>query len=130
MNAVKKECETFKGVEGKVIPFDFSTSDEAAWSALETSLKELEIGVLVNNAAVSHDFPISFLDEGLLIILSYVLSFCADAKKKQMIMAVNCNSVMKITSIVLPQMVERKHGLVLNIGKLQLFKPFITYSPI
>lgn len=39
-----------------------------------------------------------------------------DAKRNQMIMAVNCHSVMKMTAIVLPQMAARKHGLVLNIG--------------
>lgn len=66
LNAVKKECEKFKGVEAKVLPFDFSTTDESAWVKLEGELKALEIGVLINNAAVSHEFPVSFLDEGSL----------------------------------------------------------------
>jgi short-subunit dehydrogenase len=33
-----------------------------------------------------------------------------------MIIAVNCEAMMKMTGLIMPQMVERKHGLVLNIG--------------
>ena len=59
------------------------------------------------------------------------LMFCTlDAKRNQMIMAVNCHSVMKMTAIVLPQMAARKHGLVLNIGNFFLYRSTgLTLNP-
>ncbi|KAI8901875.1 hypothetical protein BC833DRAFT_59611 [Globomyces pollinis-pini] len=92
------------GQEALVFVFDFSTKDDQLWKALQMKLNSLQVGVLVNNVGVSHDFPVSFLDE--------------DQKKIDQIMTVNVHSLMKITRIVLPQMVERKKGLVLNIGSM------------
>ena len=64
LEQVKIICEKNKDVESIVYPFDFSSSPPAAWKKLASVLNELEIGVLVNNAAVSHEFPVAFLDEG------------------------------------------------------------------
>jgi 17beta-estradiol 17-dehydrogenase / very-long-chain 3-oxoacyl-CoA reductase len=103
LEIVSNECRQF-GVETMVIPFDFGKATAKQWEALQKQLDDKEIGVLINNVGVSHDFPVSFLDES--------------PERCEMITAVNIDALMKITRIVLPQMVKRKYGLVLNIGSM------------
>ncbi|KAJ3373041.1 hypothetical protein HDU91_001196 [Kappamyces sp. JEL0680] len=103
LDGVKDECEGL-GVDCIAYPFDFSSPSPVAWKKLGRELDALEIGVLVNNVGVSHDFPVSFLDE--------------DMARNELIMAVNCQAMLKMTKLVMPQMVERHHGLVLNIGSM------------
>lgn len=118
LEQVKAICQENSKVEALVLPFDFASSPPAAWKKLASVLNELDISVLVNNAAVSHDFPVSFLDEGDNSCLIVVTRNDLDPKRTEMIMAVNTDAVMKMTAIVLPQLVSKKHGLVLNIGSM------------
>lgn len=103
LQQVAQECRDL-GVETVVIPFDFAKASPSEWKDLQSKLDSKEIGVLINNVGVSHDFPISFLDE--------------TPERCEMITAVNIDALMKITRIVLPQMVKRKYGLVLNNGSM------------
>ena len=64
LEQVKDECQGL-GVESLAISFDYSKATPAAWKKLEKTCNELAIGVLINNVGVSHDFPVSFLDEGI-----------------------------------------------------------------
>jgi 17beta-estradiol 17-dehydrogenase / very-long-chain 3-oxoacyl-CoA reductase len=103
LQAVAKDCEDW-GVETLVVPFDFSLDDTKAWTALGKSLSKLDIGVLVNNVGVSHAFPVPFIEEDEAMITK--------------IMQVNVISLMKMTRLVLPSMIAKKKGLVLNIGSM------------
>ncbi|EJF60386.1 3-ketoacyl-CoA reductase [Dichomitus squalens LYAD-421 SS1] len=92
-----------KKVQAKAVPMDFSKLDDAAqWGRLESELAGLDIGVLVNNAGKSYNYPEEF--------------HASSRKDMEDIVTINVNSVIRLTHIVLPGMVERKRGLIINMG--------------
>ncbi|ELR49480.1 very-long-chain 3-oxoacyl-CoA reductase [Bos mutus] len=102
LNQVSSEIrEKFK-VETKTIAVDFTLED--IYDKIKTSLAGLEIGVLVNNVGMSYEYPEYFLDIPDL-----------DNTIKKLI-SVNVLSVCKMTQLVLPGMVERSKGVILNIS--------------
>ncbi|XP_069595228.1 very-long-chain 3-oxoacyl-CoA reductase [Ranitomeya imitator] len=94
--------EKFK-VETKVIAVDFG-NPAGIYDRIEAGLKGLEIGVLVNNVAVSYEYPEYFLD---IPDLDNILD---------KLITVNITSVCKMTRLVLPGMLERSKGVILNIS--------------
>jgi 17beta-estradiol 17-dehydrogenase / very-long-chain 3-oxoacyl-CoA reductase len=94
-------------------PFDFAGAGDEEWTALEEKIDGVEVyapffylkvNVLVNNVAMNHAFPVSFIEE--------------EASLVDDIITVNISSTMRLTRAVLPQMLERKKGLVVNMGSL------------
>ncbi|XP_071975096.1 very-long-chain 3-oxoacyl-CoA reductase isoform X1 [Engystomops pustulosus] len=94
--------EKFK-VETKVIAADFGKPAEI-YDRIEAGLKGLEIGVLVNNVGISYEYPEYFLD---IPDLDKTLDKLID---------INITSVCKMTRLVLPGMLERSKGVILNIS--------------
>ncbi|KAI0743358.1 3-ketoacyl-CoA reductase [Daedaleopsis nitida] len=102
-----------KRVHAKAVTMDFSKLDDAAqWQKLESELAGLDIGVLVNNAGKSYTYPEDF-------------HACKDNMED--IVNVNVNSVVRLTGLILPGMVERKRGLILNMGS---FSGITVTSPM
>jgi short-subunit dehydrogenase len=56
----------------------------------------------VNNVGTNHSIPTPFVEEDFSVIESIV--------------NVNITSVLRITHMILPQMVERRKGLIVNVG--------------
>jgi 17beta-estradiol 17-dehydrogenase / very-long-chain 3-oxoacyl-CoA reductase len=89
-------------VEVKVIAVDFGKFNESARKNVAEFLKDLDIGVLVNNIGVSYPFTKYFHE-------------LEDINVEQLI-TLNIDSTTWMTRIVLPGMVERKRGSIVNIG--------------
>jgi 17beta-estradiol 17-dehydrogenase / very-long-chain 3-oxoacyl-CoA reductase len=101
LEELKKEVEQM-GVLTKTFAIDFSKATEKDFQSLEKVIKEFQVDVLVNNVAVSHNIPTPFQD-----ILDTEIDTLID---------VNCKTTLKITKYVLPRLIEKKSGLILNVG--------------
>lgn len=101
---VAAEVSTKYGTETRIIDVDFTRTD--IYDRLSKELSNLDVGVLVNNVGMSYDFPEYFLE--------------VDGCAKMCENLINCNirSLTEMTRIVLPGMVERGRGLVLNLSSL------------
>jgi len=96
---------------------DFSKCSDDAYDGLATTCGGLDIGVLVNNVGKSHTMP----------------AYLVDTPKDEIsdIVAINVNATLRVTYTILPGMVKRKRGLILNIGSFAGSVPspmLATYS--
>ncbi|XP_062392360.1 hydroxysteroid (20-beta) dehydrogenase 2 [Sardina pilchardus] len=104
LHGVAAEIESLYGRKTRVIQTDF-TEGHQIYPAIAENLKGLEIGILVNNVGLNYSgLFTNFLD----------VSNC-EQKITQMI---NCNilSITQMSRIVLPNMVERGRGLIINMS--------------
>ncbi|KAG0365228.1 hypothetical protein BC939DRAFT_471188 [Gamsiella multidivaricata] len=102
LRAIAEELEQKYSVETKHYAMDFTKGSEADYKALEQLLSSIEVTVLVNNVGTNHEIPTPFEQETDKIIHD--------------IIEVNVKAAMKLTKIVVPQMVARKNGLIINLG--------------
>lgn len=94
--------EKFK-VRTKLIAADF-TEGPATYQKIEKELYGLEIGVLINNVGMSYPYPEYFID-------------LADRQNVyQDIIQCNICSVTNMCQLVLPQMIERGKGVIVNVS--------------
>uniref|UniRef100_A0A8C6JVB2 Uncharacterized protein n=1 Tax=Melopsittacus undulatus TaxID=13146 RepID=A0A8C6JVB2_MELUD len=103
LDKVASEIREKYQVETKVIVADFGETQDI-YTRIKAGLEGLEIGVLVNNVGISYAYPEYFLDLPDL-----------DKTIDQMT-NINILSVCKMTRLVLPGMLERSKGVVLNIA--------------
>jgi len=86
----------------KTFAVDFSNPDPENLNELKRGIDTLDIGVLINNVGVSYDYADYF-------------QFISQQKIKDLI-NVNIYSVINMTNLVLPGMVERKRGAIVNVS--------------
>ncbi|CAG9828679.1 unnamed protein product [Diabrotica balteata] len=112
---VAKELGQKYKVEFMVLVADFTDTDQI-YSDIEKKLSGLDIGVLINNVGMSYNHPEYFLD--------------VKEKDKFFANLINCNifSVTNMCKIVMPGMVERRRGVVVNISSTaaQIPNPLLT----
>ncbi|XP_007941266.1 very-long-chain 3-oxoacyl-CoA reductase-like [Orycteropus afer afer] len=111
-----KEIERLHGVLTRVMQTDFTGGLEI-YGAIEEGLKGLEIGVLVNNVGMVYSKTL-----GKLLDLENPAKSLSDT--------VNCNmmSVVQMTRIILPQMVSRRRGLILNLSSVAGNQPHPLFA--
>ncbi|XP_068130041.1 very-long-chain 3-oxoacyl-CoA reductase-B-like [Hyperolius riggenbachi] len=103
LQKVAKEIEQQSGRKVKIIQADFTGGAEI-YPKIEEALKDLDIGILVNNVGMT------FKD-----MLRYV-EFNDLSKGITDLLNCNVQSMLQMTRIVLPRMVERKKGLIINMS--------------
>ena len=100
---VKKEIEAkYSGVEVSYLVCDYSKFDKDAQDKVAKVVKDLEVGVLVNNVGVSYRYPMFFHE--------------LTDDEVQNLMTMNIDSTVWMTRMVLPGMLERKKGVIVNIS--------------
>lgn len=77
-------------------------------------LSGLEIGVLINNVAMNYDYPEYFLE--------------VPSERCQQIITVNVGSVTMMTKMILPDMLEKKKGIIVNVTSMGMMYPLPLYS--
>jgi len=101
------ELQTARGVEHVAIPLDLSAADAAEKLYAELQQRGLAIDILVNNAGFGRndrfeDIPWSDHRE---------------------MMQLNMMTLVQLTYLILPQMINRRRGAILNVGSTAAFQP-------
>ncbi|XP_041972030.1 very-long-chain 3-oxoacyl-CoA reductase-like [Aricia agestis] len=110
LNATAAEIEKEYRVNTKIVQVDFS-EEEGIYEKIANEVSGLEIGTLVNNVGVSYPFP------------QYYLDIPDRDKLMTTMLRANIVSVTRVTAIVMPGMVERGKGVVINIGSVSSYTP-------
>ncbi|XP_047236189.1 17-beta-hydroxysteroid dehydrogenase type 3 [Girardinichthys multiradiatus] len=115
LDKVAKEIGETTGQRVKVIVADFS--EENVFREIEEELKDLNVGVLVNNVGVLPSIiPCKFLN--------------AKELDKTITKVINCNvkTLCKMSKIILPGMENRRKGVIINIASGIASFPFPLYT--
>lgn len=105
---IRKICPK---VEVKTVQFDFGTTNLADYDRLEAELKDLDVAVLVNNVGAAYDYP------------EFFHNFPGGRKGIQQMIQINCTAATLLTHIVLPKLLEKGMGAIINISSASAFYP-------
>jgi len=111
LTTVAEEIGTYN-VQVKTITYDFS--DVSKYDEISDELKDMEIGILVNNVGISYDHP------------EYLLELSDEVCDT--LINVDVISAVKMTRIVLSGMIQRKRGLIVHISSESAYKPIPLLS--
>lgn len=93
----------YKSLQVHTVVIDFTHPDLASGlSRVEQLVSELDVGILVNNAGLSYPYARFFHE--------------VDAELTANILRLNVEVIVRMVQIVLPHMLKRKRGAIVNIG--------------
>ncbi|XP_062844879.1 hydroxysteroid (20-beta) dehydrogenase 2 [Trichomycterus rosablanca] len=104
LHTVASEIESQYGRQTRIIQADF-TKGHSIYPAIGEQLKALDIGILVNNVGINYaGMLVNFLD--------------VPDPEKRITDVINCNilSVTQMSRLILPHMVKRGKGLIINMS--------------
>jgi len=97
-----KELESKYKIQTRSVVVDFSRNDVKMYDPVKATIKDLDIGILVNNVGMNQEYP------------DYYLS--VSPEKIEEILRLNLYSAIQMTYVVLPNMVARKRGIIINLS--------------
>lgn len=102
LKAVEETLKSKYSVQVKIIAADFSSTDDVLYNRIAGELEPLNVGVLVNNVGISYPHAQYFteIDDSLI----------------SQLININVISMTKMTKMVLPKFVQKKKGIVINVG--------------
>ena len=109
--------EAIAPVQIETVQVDYNDFDlnGDAYERVEAALDGKDVGLLVNNVGIGYEFPMWFHE-------------VSDDRMEKML-RLNVSSVAYMTRIVLPGMVERKRGSILNISSRCVLLLFVRVVP-
>ncbi|CAH0689399.1 unnamed protein product [Chilo suppressalis] len=108
LRAVATEIEKLHSVKTKTIVADFSEGAQI-YSHIEEELKDIPLGVLVNNVGLNYEYPMPVCE-------------VSDARTWELI-NVNVGAVTAMSRLVLPGMVARGRGALVNVSSGSELQP-------
>lgn len=108
LEKVANEIKEKYPVEVMILAVDFLSGQEV-YPQIAEKIQDLDIGVLVNNVGLGYEFPMYFLE--------------VPSERLRNIIELNCQSMVQMTHVVLPKMVERKKGVIINLSSSSAFFP-------
>jgi 17beta-estradiol 17-dehydrogenase / very-long-chain 3-oxoacyl-CoA reductase len=102
----------YDSIDVRVLAIDFNNFDQAARESVAKAVDGMDVGVLVNNVGISYPFTKYFHE--------------LDSERVEQLMTLNVNSTTWMSYIVLPGMISRKRGAIVNIGSVA----GVTVSPL
>lgn len=96
-------------VRTKVIAVDFTHND--IYKKIADEIKELDIGVLVNNIGICYDYP------------EYFLNVSNGDTTFDNIIRGNIYAIVFMTKIILPRMLKKSKGIVINFSSISATFP-------
>jgi len=100
------------GIDVEVIAADLAEPGSAAALTAEIASRRVDVDVLINNAGFGSHNPVAEEDPGNL------------AREIQL----NCSSLVDLTARLLPAMLERDRGGVLNVASTAAYQPLATMA--
>jgi len=98
----EKEISSKFNVQTKTVAIDFSSSSPNLFEPVKSAISGLQVGILVNNVGVAYDHA------------DYLHN--VELSKIQQLIQVNIMGTIQMTTIVLPAMLERKRGAIINVS--------------
>ncbi|XP_075045008.1 inactive hydroxysteroid dehydrogenase-like protein 1 isoform X3 [Mixophyes fleayi] len=111
MEKLQKVSETISAtyrVKTRFIVADLSKGREV-FTTIKEALKDADVGILVNNAGVGYDYPACFTE--------------VPEDKSWEIINVNIAAAVMMVHAVLPGMVQRRRGAIINVGSVTGCRP-------
>ncbi|EGG13265.1 steroid dehydrogenase [Cavenderia fasciculata] len=97
-------------IQTKTVAFDFNTSDDSKYESLyKQHLSQVDIGVLVNNVGISYDHPM-YLEE-------------LSVDRINALVNMNVKSMIALTRLVVPSMITKKRGAIINLSSISGMSP-------
>lgn len=106
LDQVAKEIEAKNSkVQVKTIAVDF-TKDNSIFDSIRQEIRGLDIGVLVNNVGMSYEYPEFYdkVEDGTKFVTN--------------MLRCNVDSVAYLTHMILPDMLQKRRGLIVNVASI------------
>lgn len=118
LNALAQQLHSLNpSITVKTLAIDFAHASSADYDRLASTVEGLDIAILINNVGLSHDIPVPFAQ--------------TPPDEISNIITINCLATLRITQLIVPGMISRRRGLILNMGSFGGLIPtplLATYS--